>query len=147
MPGGGRVASHPNNRSRVPRDRRGVGETNATAAASFAGVGGLATTAMLLRLLRRGTGERQLQRGSQVVGVREKQRLFEACAHEVAAHLRDDYGGHHHVPDSEPITQVQRDSVITREDMPAKPFRIGVTLVTLGTLLLFFAFYFGIINV
>lgn len=30
---------------------------------------------------------------------------------------------------SEPITQVQRDSVITREDMPAKPFRIGVTLV------------------
>jgi hypothetical protein len=48
---------------------------------------------------------------------------------------------------SEPITQVQRDSVITREDMPAKPFRIGVTLVTLGSLLLFFAFYFGIINV
>lgn len=47
----------------------------------------------------------------------------------------------------EPITQVQRDSVITREDMPAKPFRIGVTLVTLGSLLLFFAFYFGIINV
>ncbi|MBD1923764.1 hypothetical protein H6F77_22240 [Microcoleus sp. FACHB-831] len=48
---------------------------------------------------------------------------------------------------SEPITQVQRDSVITREDLPAKPFRIGVTLVTLGALLLFFAFYFGIINV
>lgn len=48
---------------------------------------------------------------------------------------------------SEPITQVQRDSVITSEDLPAKPFRIGVTLVSIGTILLFFAFYFGIINV
>ncbi|MBD1942303.1 hypothetical protein H6F50_08030 [Coleofasciculus sp. FACHB-712] len=48
---------------------------------------------------------------------------------------------------SKPITQVQRDSVITSEDLPPKAFRISVTLAALAILLLFFGFYFGIINV
>jgi hypothetical protein len=48
---------------------------------------------------------------------------------------------------SDPITQVQRDSVITSEDLPPKAFRISLTLATLAILLLFFGFYFGIINV
>ncbi|MFE1746888.1 hypothetical protein [Coleofasciculus sp. H7-2] len=40
---------------------------------------------------------------------------------------------------SELITQVQRDSVITSEDLPLKPFRISLT-VAMVILLLFFAF-------
>ncbi|MBD1928487.1 hypothetical protein H6F74_19865 [Trichocoleus sp. FACHB-90] len=48
---------------------------------------------------------------------------------------------------SDPITQVQRDSVITSEDLPPKPFRISITLISLLLLLLFAGFYFGIINV
>ncbi|WP_348233913.1 hypothetical protein [Trichocoleus sp. DQ-U1] len=48
---------------------------------------------------------------------------------------------------SDPITQVQRDSVITSEDLPPKGFRISLTLATGAILLLFFGFYFGIINV
>lgn len=47
---------------------------------------------------------------------------------------------------SEPITQVQRDSVLTSEDMPPKSLRIGVTLTALAALLGFAALYFGIIH-
>jgi|GEM_PF-4249482 len=47
---------------------------------------------------------------------------------------------------SEPITQVQRDSVITSEDLPPKSLRIGVTLTALVALLGFAALYFGIIH-
>ena len=41
--------------------------------------------------------------------------------------------------ESQPLTKAQADSVITREDLPALPFRILVTLVILG--LLSFAAY------
>lgn len=46
----------------------------------------------------------------------------------------------------EPVTQVQRDSVITREDIPPLGFRIGVTAVGLGILLFVAGLYFGNIN-
>lgn len=47
---------------------------------------------------------------------------------------------------SEPMTQVQADSVITREDTPNLGFRLTITLVTTAILLFFVATYFGIIN-
>lgn len=36
---------------------------------------------------------------------------------------------------SEPLTKAQADSVVTREDLPAKPFRIALTLAVLVILL------------
>ena len=36
---------------------------------------------------------------------------------------------------SEPLTKAQADSVVTREDLPAKPFRIALTLAVLAILL------------
>lgn len=43
--------------------------------------------------------------------------------------------------ESQPLTKAQADSVITRENLPALPFRIVVTLVTLA-LLLFAAYIY-----
>ena len=50
-------------------------------------------------------------------------------------------------PKSEPMTQVQADSVLTRQQLPNLAFRIGVTLATLLIFLFFAALYYGIINV
>lgn len=47
---------------------------------------------------------------------------------------------------SEPMTQVQADSVITREDEPNLGFRLTLTLVTAAILLFVSALYFGLIN-
>jgi hypothetical protein len=47
---------------------------------------------------------------------------------------------------SEPMTQVQADSVLTREQVPNVWFRIGVSLVLLVPLLCVAAIYYGIIN-
>ena len=47
---------------------------------------------------------------------------------------------------SEPITQIQRDSVITDQDIPDLKFRVGVTLVILIIFLFVAAIYYGIIN-
>lgn len=46
----------------------------------------------------------------------------------------------------EPVTPVQRESVITREDVPNPIFRFGVTLALLTPLLVVTAIYYGIIN-
>ena len=48
--------------------------------------------------------------------------------------------------ESEPLTKAQADSVITREELPALPFRIVVTLVTLALLLFAAYIYYGNIN-
>lgn len=37
--------------------------------------------------------------------------------------------------ETEPLTKAQADSVVTREDLPAKPFRIALTLAILAILL------------
>ncbi|MBC1224006.1 hypothetical protein GNF10_18450 [Nostoc sp. UCD121] len=47
---------------------------------------------------------------------------------------------------SEQMTQVQRDSVITNQDLPDPRVRYGFTLVILATLLFVIAIYYGIIN-
>jgi len=47
---------------------------------------------------------------------------------------------------SEPITQVQADNVLTREQLPNARFRITLSIVTLVILLFVAALYFGIIN-
>lgn len=54
----------------------------------------------------------------------------------------------HHNPQSksEPMTQVQADSVLTRQQLPNLGFRISVTLVLLISFLFFAALYYGIIN-
>lgn len=45
-------------------------------------------------------------------------------------------GMHSNKPgESEPLTKAQAESVITREDLPAFPFRIAITLVTIAALL------------
>lgn len=46
----------------------------------------------------------------------------------------------------EPVAPVQRESVITREDVPNPLFRIGVTLALLIPLLLIAAIYYGVIH-
>lgn len=46
----------------------------------------------------------------------------------------------------EPVAPVQRESVITREDVPNPLFRFGVTLALLTPLLLVAAIYYGVIN-
>ena len=47
---------------------------------------------------------------------------------------------------SEPITQVQADNVLTREQLPDPRLRITLTVVTLAILLFVAALYFGMIN-
>ena len=47
---------------------------------------------------------------------------------------------------TEPMTQVQADSVLTRQQLPNVWFRIGVSLLLLVLLLFFAALYYGIIN-
>ncbi len=44
------------------------------------------------------------------------------------------------------MTQVQADSVLTRQQLPNVWFRIGGSLVLLVLLLFFAALYYGIIN-
>ena len=44
---------------------------------------------------------------------------------------------------SEPLTKAQADSVLAREDLPAFPFRIVVTLVILAILLFAAYIYYG----
>ncbi|MBW4565344.1 MAG: hypothetical protein KME32_30515 [Mojavia pulchra JT2-VF2] len=51
-----------------------------------------------------------------------------------------------HESKTEPMTQVQADSVLTREQLPNKGFRIALTLVTSVILLSVAAIYFGIIH-
>ncbi|AFZ31461.1 hypothetical protein Glo7428_2969 [Gloeocapsa sp. PCC 7428] len=48
---------------------------------------------------------------------------------------------------SEPLTQVQAESVITREDIPNLGFRITVTAIAIGIILFIIGTYYGIINV
>ncbi len=48
--------------------------------------------------------------------------------------------------ESQPLTKAQADSVITREDLPALPFRLVVTLVTVALLLFAAYIYYGNIN-
>ncbi|MFN6561287.1 MAG: hypothetical protein RMY28_016045 [Nostoc sp. ChiSLP01] len=47
---------------------------------------------------------------------------------------------------SEPITQVQKNNVLTNRDLPNPLTRYGFTLVILATLLFVVAIYYGIIN-
>ncbi|MBD2493674.1 hypothetical protein [Nostoc sp. FACHB-280] len=47
---------------------------------------------------------------------------------------------------SEPVTQIQKDSVITRQDLPDKRVRYAFTLVILSAFLFVIAIYYGIIN-
>ncbi|MCC5652262.1 hypothetical protein LC609_21040 [Nostoc sp. XA013] len=47
---------------------------------------------------------------------------------------------------SEPMTQVQSDSVITNQDLPDPRVRYGFTLVIVGAVLFVVAIYYGIIN-
>ena len=47
---------------------------------------------------------------------------------------------------SEPMTQVQSDSVITNQDLPDPRVRYGFTLVIVGSFLFVIAIYYGIIN-
>jgi hypothetical protein len=47
---------------------------------------------------------------------------------------------------TEPMTQVQADNVLTREQVPNVWFRSGVSLVLLVLLLFVAALYYGIIN-
>ncbi|MBD0390365.1 MAG: hypothetical protein ICV54_28675 [Nostoc sp. C3-bin3] len=47
---------------------------------------------------------------------------------------------------SEPMTQVQKDNVITSQDLPDPRVRNGFTLIILGAILFVFAIYYGIIN-
>lgn len=47
---------------------------------------------------------------------------------------------------SEPITKVQADSVLTRQQLPNLAFRISVSLVLLVLLLFVAALYYGTIN-
>ena len=47
---------------------------------------------------------------------------------------------------SEQMTQVQRDNVITNQDLPNPLVRYGFTLVILATFLFVVAIYYGIIN-
>jgi hypothetical protein len=47
---------------------------------------------------------------------------------------------------SEPMTQVQSDSVITNQDLPDPRVRYGFTLVIVGAVLFVIAIYYGIIN-
>ncbi|MFH7026619.1 MAG: hypothetical protein ACHBN1_14700 [Heteroscytonema crispum UTEX LB 1556] len=47
---------------------------------------------------------------------------------------------------SEPITQVQRESVITNKDLPNPLFRYGFTLFIVAIVLSVIAIYYGIIN-
>ncbi|WP_445633915.1 hypothetical protein NSTC745_05652 [Nostoc sp. DSM 114161] len=47
---------------------------------------------------------------------------------------------------SEPITQVQRNNVITNRDLPNSLARYGFTVVILATFLFVVAIYYGIIN-
>ncbi|MBE9052116.1 hypothetical protein IQ243_17140 [Nostocales cyanobacterium LEGE 11386] len=46
----------------------------------------------------------------------------------------------------EPMTQVQKNRVITSQDLPDKRLRYGLTLVVLTALLFTAAIYYGIIN-
>lgn len=47
---------------------------------------------------------------------------------------------------TEPLTQVQADTVLTRQQIPNVWFRMSVSLVLLALLLFFGALYYGIIN-
>ena len=47
---------------------------------------------------------------------------------------------------TEPMTQVQSDSVITNQDLPDPRVRYGFTLAIVGALLFVVAIYYGIIN-
>jgi cytochrome oxidase assembly protein ShyY1 len=47
---------------------------------------------------------------------------------------------------SEPITQVQRDNVITSRDLPNRRVRYGLPLFILAIFLFVTAIYYGIIN-
>ncbi|MBD2679375.1 MULTISPECIES: hypothetical protein [Nostoc] len=47
---------------------------------------------------------------------------------------------------SEPITQVQRNNVITNQDLPNPLVRYGFPLLILATFLFVVAIYYGIIN-
>ncbi|MBE8969680.1 hypothetical protein IQ277_26715 [Nostocales cyanobacterium LEGE 12452] len=47
---------------------------------------------------------------------------------------------------SEPMTQVQKDNVITNQDLPNPLARYGFTVVILATFLFVVALYYGIIN-
>ena len=48
--------------------------------------------------------------------------------------------------ESEPLTKAQAESVITREDLPALPFRITVTLTIIGALLFAAFIYYSNIS-
>ncbi|MBW4665178.1 MAG: hypothetical protein KME01_13410 [Chroococcus sp. CMT-3BRIN-NPC107] len=50
-------------------------------------------------------------------------------------------------PENHTITQEQRDSVLTPEQTPSWSWGITLLLITLGSLIIFAGFYFGIINV
>jgi cytochrome oxidase assembly protein ShyY1 len=47
---------------------------------------------------------------------------------------------------SQPITQVQKESVITNEDLPNPLFHYGFTFFIVAIVLSVFAIYYGIIN-
>lgn len=49
----------------------------------------------------------------------------------------------HSKSDQEPITQVQQDSVITREDVPNPTFRVGLTLIFSTILFIIAVVYYG----
>lgn len=47
---------------------------------------------------------------------------------------------------TEPMTQIQADSILTREQLPGLAFRIAVNVVILAILLFVASLYYGIIN-
>lgn len=47
---------------------------------------------------------------------------------------------------SEPVTQIQKDNVITSKDLPSRRVRYGLPLLILAILLFVTAIYYGIIN-
>lgn len=48
-----------------------------------------------------------------------------------------------HSETAEPITQIQKDSVITPQDLPPRSFRISLLIFSVVSLLVFAGLYFG----
>lgn len=57
-----------------------------------------------------------------------------------------DYPNPQNTSKSQPMTQVQKDNIITDQDLPYKQLIYGFTLVTLTAFLFVAALYYGIIN-
>ncbi|BAY30045.1 hypothetical protein NIES2107_18890 [Nostoc carneum NIES-2107] len=63
-----------------------------------------------------------------------------------AAENTPDYMNSQKPGQSEPVTQIQKENVITGEDLPNRRFRYGFPLIMLAILVFVAALYYGIIN-